>query len=1256
MGLSAATAPEARTFNNNGLMPTPAGFEPTWEGRKHIKGPGRQMANFQIICAIFKDTIKLLGIVRLEKAVNPEFADFSFTYELTNRPKEGKPRHIKANRPTDEEILPMFLQHPEDFTVIIEPLAARVGLHRYKMTLSNNQQFRLLTVEPSKPVFPPQKKKSIHFFSFSNVREFAYLAQHDKSDTIRDIKNGMVREFLLRSPNASDVYEILEIYPTLEPGQKEDVMKHLTLKMQGSFTVDAKHAEALKEIFNHYQKFSGPGHVSLESEDDIKKSIDSLEKEQTKNFSDREDNHLSGGLLKNVITILKDCLMKEQDNTALFTGAQTREEAIRERSAEAIEVLRALASLLELLLKAKIRTISRTAVQEPLLDILKFYRRHPDPKVAFLSEYNYYLTYLLKNNESGWHEFLRVSSYILLGVSKLAEVYSSKDITKIHDSFSKVKKGFVGIVDDFKKVAPPLISVVSKAVEGVAGAVPQFQKVETTLVLTEWPGLYFSIKQSLIDETDHGFSMLMGLNALLKMASKEIVKKTTPPSERVNSEREAQAQKEASEILESYPTHNPFFVSGLVEVLSNLLKKCSKGAVLPSEEKKEGEREMVILDLLLNIFIDNLPEVKGVPEPSQKRWFKINQSIFSQFQNGIRIGKELIECGKTEGATNYQYLLIDIHKTLRHCWKSHPNPRVRHRASEIFDVCEDTVQKLSQAAATNKESLALDLPKRKLTDGYKPHTPPPLLHSSILGTALQNYSWRKDIQLLRSSVTNDLILTQEDEIYVRLNVLVKKEEKTDSKGSTSKEIKEPFQKDVKTVFIKDKKELFSTVINDFLYPPGVKRKEDDPNRVLLVTGQLGSGKSLGIRYEARELWDQYKEGRYFPIIIPLTRSTSPATAVKDFFGSPRNLDVAELAKKDIVIIFESLDEIGALNYNLVELNQELDVNHKWKFIVMCRPTLTPDQKRFLWPQEGEKGFREVVLAPFGKYQKLAGWHKQIESLKSKGKETPWEVENFIEYEDQEENASVKELTKIPLYHSRSARTLPALIERVRAEKRTKFTKNEFIQALFIYGIFRELNAQSKCLARMKLGYVITGDAKILDHNIRLHALFDPYITEQSGVDSSLPKLQLEPKKIVEEKKHGSKEHKHGHRDQKTETPPQLIKKEADIPKEKKSKPDPKIPNADLDNGGEGLKQKLSAYPKKNFPLKELDQRVGELIVRENVVEYFYKRCCPITDRGDSLQWIHASFWDIVQGMREDPDIKEDMLISMDKYRKEFRDV
>ncbi|MCE5316634.1 MAG: hypothetical protein LLG04_04645, partial [Parachlamydia sp.] len=875
---------------------------------------------------------------------------------------------------------------------------------------------------------------------------------------------------------------------------------------------------------------------------------------------------LTTGTIQRILAVLRDALPPE--NAAVF-GAATPEQ-IRSAQQEAIEVLRTLASLLELMLKSKMRNISREHVQAPLLETLKRYRRHSDPKVAFLSEYNYYLLNLIKNNESSWHAFARYTGYLVLGFSKLAEVYSSKDITKIKDAFTGVNHSFKGFIKLFKEAAPTIISIAEKVVEKGGQAVKQVNKIETTIVLSEWPGLYFSLKQNLVDQMHQGLPMLLGLNALLKQSEKTWPQPSTP-NEKSRFEKEKGAQTEAIDLLNSYPTHDPFFVSGLVELLSNLLKKCEEGEILITDEKKEGMRELAIMDILQRIFIDNLPGVEG------KKWFKIETSIVSHFQNLIKIAGDEIQCGKTEGATNYQTLQIDIINALISASTRHPNLVVRHKADEFLDVCDQVVDSLRKAKLYD-----LELPRKGVKDCYIPRDPPTLSPSSLLGMALNSCPWRESVQMLRLEVVNDPILVEEEENYVPLKVIT-----TDHT-----------------------KALFEGYFHSFLYPT-LKQGEVDRNKVLLITGQPGSGKTFTIRELMKQLWKDYQDGDYIPIIINLPQFKEIATAVSDYFQS-RGLinNLSYFQKSRLIFIFESLDEVGILNKSLVELNQTLDVKGLWKFAIMCRNTMDEEQKKLLWPRAGKQGFCEVTLAPFDKYQKRAGWQKQLDSARAAGHPSPWEVENYDSYE--EKAPTVKKITKTPLYHAKSTRTLPAIENKRMLEGGTiTYSESEFTLALFCLTIYRELNAQRKSLSGDHFQKV--NKREFVFRNMKIHELFDLYKKQGNEKDS---KASLA----------------------------------SDLSKDSHLRI-PRIPLSDLNEVGAGIRRKWEQLPNKPFDETELNGRIKAVLGADDL-EYFYNRCCPIAKRGQHLQYIHANFWLFIQGLREDPGKAEHVItiLTEDPYK------
>ncbi|MCE5316768.1 MAG: hypothetical protein LLG04_05315 [Parachlamydia sp.] len=249
----ATAAPQAvHSVPNDAFHLAPTAHDAIWMGKKHLKEKGNapRTAHFQVLCSISEETIKLVGRIRLSASTKEEYAGITFKVD-------------KHKTLATKDIIPKFLQHPGDFTVVIEPAPVLATLP-YQMTISNNLEFPLLTVSPSAYIFTSPKKRNIHFFSFENVKEFALLAQNRNTDVIANLLTQMATTFANRiSTNPLEVKEILEVFPALITAHKRSVLTHLVQLMRDNFTIEISHANALKDIFDYFQAFTTAGHISV---------------------------------------------------------------------------------------------------------------------------------------------------------------------------------------------------------------------------------------------------------------------------------------------------------------------------------------------------------------------------------------------------------------------------------------------------------------------------------------------------------------------------------------------------------------------------------------------------------------------------------------------------------------------------------------------------------------------------------------------------------------------------------------------------------------------------------------------------------------------------------------------------------------------------------------------------------------------------------------------------------------------------------
>jgi|GEM_PF-6494016 len=1120
--LSVPAVPGASfTVTNFHNLPPTSG-KVSLKGRKFLKGPTfRREVYYELICTITKANIQLVGYVRESGSPKQVRQD--------NEPKGRLAEIHFSNQKLPlgyEKIVPKFLQHADDFTVIVEEPQGVVGLP-YKITIMNNCEFSLLTVSEQAPIFRPRQKPSVHFYNFETARELAIVARKDHSDQVSKTLQTMAQAFLmitLATPN--DIKEILDIFPALNGPQKVAVMQKITTLLGTSLSIDQVHLKALGEIFTHFQKFTTPGEISVEP-NAVEISVDKFVNAQTQCLDTCKANQLSPKVFINIIERLME---KLSDSTTPYFAGGNKKEDLREAYEETIQQLRTLSCLLELLVKAKMTQIPREKVQEPLLEILGNYQHHTDPKIAFLYEYCIYLLTLIENDEKSWHAFLRYSSYIAVAVINVAKIYSQKDINSIKETLHHAKAGFSGVYKTFTDEAPKVIDFVTKAVEKGVEAKEKIDKIKRPTVLSTWPTFYFALRQGVLDGNE--IPVLRGLNDLLKNAEKTLPDNAT--------EKEKLAQDEARKLLEEYPTHNPFFVSGLVEILGDLLIRSSLSEIEERELEKEGKKEKLFLDLLQRIFTDNLPGVKG--------YFRIDHSIVSSFQNVIKIGKEYVKSGISEGATDYKYLLGDVFSCFAYCTVHHPVPEIRYRAEHILRSCYQAA-KVGQSQGKS----AAYIPSIPQNLDY---TPPirtgtgALLDGALTTTAPE----RDGLMMLRRAIEYDPILTEHESNYVPLKV-----------NTLSKS-----------------KQFFKDFIYQFLNPPLSQKRQE---RVLLVTGQLGSGKSFTVRKIAKELWEEYKQGDYIPIIIHLPRFIPMAQAIEKFLGFHGiNDDRKHLVKLPIAWFFESLDEVGGLTSSIIAQNQ--DLQGRWKFVILSR-SIRDEEKQFLYPKQGSDAFTEVSLSGFDEYQKRAGWQKHNETARMRNETDFMEVEEILK--EEEKSSALRELTQKPLFHHVAALTLPRIIKESKA-----YTEESFMERFFSLNYHREVKAQAAALEGLRIEAMVHDKKRFVDYNIRIHECFDPYINSEE------------------------------------------------------KEPNPKIPEEDLKPNKQGKFPFADKWIKAGKPILsevELKDRIAQLTDIEGI-NYFYRRCCPINVRDDHIQYINRAFWVYIQGLREDPNTKISHLISV----------
>ncbi len=143
----------------------------------------------------------------------------------------------------------------------------------------------------------------------------------------------------------------------------------------------------------------------------------------------------------------------------------------------------------------------------------------------------------------------------------------------------------------------------------------------------------------------------------------------------------------------------------------------------------------------------------------------------------------------------------------------------------------------------------------------------------------------------------------------------------------------------RTLFSTEEPINLSTVVENFL------DSNLHPEKILLLQGDAGSGKSLFCQNLVRGLWLRYKEGMPIPVFISLPGLANPARAIEETFKSFIKVDdekkdgfsteqIAELkSTQRFIFVLDGYDEMRRF-LNLYEANQLREWNAKT--IITCR--------------------------------------------------------------------------------------------------------------------------------------------------------------------------------------------------------------------------------------------------------------------------------------------------------------------------------
>lgn len=224
----------------------------------------------------------------------------------------------------------------------------------------------------------------------------------------------------------------------------------------------------------------------------------------------------------------------------------------------------------------------------------------------------------------------------------------------------------------------------------------------------------------------------------------------------------------------------------------------------------------------------------------------------------------------------------------------------------------------------------------------------------------------------------------------------------------------------------------SSYLNAFSLEEEVRKYLQGPEKILLILGDSGSGKSTFGKYITYQLWKEIKNDSLIPIFILAGALKDPErNAIKETFESYgfTTEEIKRLQEEhSFLFIFDGFDEMST-RPNLY-LENRLD---KWKakVIITCRTqSITEDEKQAVIIPKTKTGspdwkvFREMWITPFSEREIDAYLKKYIEAKP----EAPWrDIEKYKEQFNK--IPSLKSLITNPFLLFLTAEVLPSIVEK-----------------------------------------------------------------------------------------------------------------------------------------------------------------------------------------------------------------------------------
>ncbi|BBI17721.1 NACHT domain-containing NTPase [Neochlamydia sp. S13] len=429
------------------------------------------------------------------------------------------------------------------------------------------------------------------------------------------------------------------------------------------------------------------------------------------------------------------------------------------------------------------------------------------------------------------------------------------------------------------------------------------------------------------------------------------------------------------------PTHHPFFLKGLVEILRQILIHYA------SIEPEAGKTAILFLQQICG---DNFPD-----KPDKQAPLKLRMDTLIDIESSIKL-QELYR----------KQLREEIIDFLKKCAVTHPVYAMRQIAQASL-ICE-------LEPSFNPNTMPSSVPNKL---NQFPHD---LFNEAVRKVA----PWFKGFQDIKANTQNDIQLKQDESYYLPV----------EAKKSLFRKPKELAKK-----------------IDKFLHKP--------TDKVLLIEGAMGSGKSLSIRKFAWDCWKEDPSQYYVPIVVSLPSLKDPHQMVRETLKEHHLQDhELELRKMNILWICDAYDElkIGAKS-NLYQINRF----NQWsqsKVIFTCRSGyLDKTDKANFWPFPGDdRGLKELQIVPFTKDKRDAYLEQYLKVCREEGHPSLWDQDDYVKYLD--DHPQLVEIIEQPLFLRIMADTLPHIVnlhKKTKKDPEIDFTENMFLAASFCRIILRE---------------------------------------------------------------------------------------------------------------------------------------------------------------------------------------------------------